>query len=48
MKPDLANRTVADLKRQASILSVMFRDKISEILPLMKADESFTLVPGSE
>ena len=42
MKPDLANRTVAALKAAGITFT---ETRLSEILPLMKADESFTLVP---
>ena len=46
MKPDLANRTVAGLKAAGiNFVSYIPETRLSEILPLMKADESFTLVP---
>ena len=43
MKPDLANRTVAGAG--INFVSYIPETRLSEILPLMKADESFTLVP---
>jgi sulfopyruvate decarboxylase subunit alpha len=50
MKAELAHRTVAGLKEAGiNFVSYMPETRLSEILPLMKADESFTLVPvGSE
>ena len=46
MKPDLANRTVAGLKAAGiNFVSYIPETRLSEILPLMKADESFTLAP---
>jgi sulfopyruvate decarboxylase TPP-binding subunit len=46
MKPDLANRTVAGLKAAGiNFVSYIPETRLSEILPLMRADESFTLVP---
>src|SRR5678815_5386107 len=44
MKPDLANRTVAALKA-AGINFVSYITRLSEILPVLKADNWFTLVP---
>ena len=46
MKPDLANRTVAGLKAAGiDFVSYVPETRLSEILPVMKADGSFTLVP---
>ena len=46
MKPELANRTVAGLKAAGiNFVSYIPETRLSEILPLMKADDSFTLVP---
>jgi len=46
MKPDLANRTVAGLKAAGiDFVSYVPETRLSEILPAMKADGSFTLVP---
>jgi sulfopyruvate decarboxylase TPP-binding subunit len=46
MKRDLANRTVVGLKAAGiNFVSYIPETRLSEILPLMKADESFTLVP---
>jgi len=46
MKPELAHKTVAALKRAGiDFVSYIPETRLSEILPLMKADESFTLVP---
>src|SRR6476661_1722465 len=46
MKAELANRTVAGLKEAGiDFVSYIPETRLSEILPLMKADESFTLVP---
>jgi len=46
MKSDLANRTVAGLKAAGiDFVSYIPETRLSEILPVMKADGSFTLVP---
>jgi len=46
MKPELANRTVAGLKAAGiDFVSYIPETRLSEILPVMKADGSFTLVP---
>ena len=46
MKAELAHRTVAGLKEAGiNFVSYIPETRLSEILPLMKADESFTLVP---
>jgi sulfopyruvate decarboxylase TPP-binding subunit len=46
MKAELANRTVAGLKEAGiNFVSYMPETRLSEILPLMKADGYFTLVP---
>lgn len=46
MKPELANRTVAGLKAAGiDFVSYIPETRLSEILPAMKADGSFTLVP---
>jgi len=46
MKPELASRTVAGLKAAGiDFVSYMPETRLSEILPLLKADGSFTLVP---
>ena len=46
MKPNLANRTVAGLKAAGiDFVSYIPETRLSEILPAMKADGSFTLVP---
>src|SRR5690349_2491849 len=46
MKPDLAERTVAGLKAAGiDFVSYIPETRLSEILPVMKADGSFTLVP---
>ena len=46
MKTELALRTVAGLKDAGiDFVSYIPETRLSEILPLMKADESFTLVP---
>ena len=46
MKADLAHRTVAGLKEAGiNFVSYIPETRLSEILPLMKADEAFTLVP---
>jgi sulfopyruvate decarboxylase TPP-binding subunit len=46
MKPELANRTVAGLKSAGiDFVSYMPETRLSEILPLLKSDGSFTLVP---
>ena len=46
MKAELAHRTVAGLKDAGiSFVSYVPETRLCEILPLMKADESFTLVP---
>lgn len=46
MKPDLAERTVAGLKAAGiDFVSYVPETRLSEILPVMKADGSFTLVP---
>jgi sulfopyruvate decarboxylase subunit alpha len=46
MKAELASRTVAGLKAAGiDFVSYMPETRLSEILPLMKADGSFTLVP---
>lgn len=46
MKPELANRTVASLKAAGiDFVSYIPETRLSEILPVMKADGSFTLVP---
>jgi len=45
MKAELAHRTVAGLKEAGiNFVSYIPETRLSEILPLMKADESFTLV----
>jgi sulfopyruvate decarboxylase TPP-binding subunit len=46
MKPDLANRTVAGLKAAGiDFVSYIPETRLSEILPVMKTDGSFTLAP---
>ena len=46
MKAELAHRTVAGLKEAGiNFVSYIPETRLSEILPLMRADESFTLVP---
>jgi sulfopyruvate decarboxylase subunit alpha len=46
MKADLAQRTVAGLKEAGiNFVSYIPETRLSEILPVMKADGSFTLVP---
>ncbi len=46
MKAELANRTVAALKDAGiNFVSYMPETRLSEILPVMKVDGSFTLVP---
>jgi sulfopyruvate decarboxylase TPP-binding subunit len=46
MKADLAQRTVAGLKAAGiNFVSYIPETRLSEILPVMKADSSFTLVP---
>ena len=46
MKAELAHRTVAGLKEAGiNFVSYIPETRLSEILPLMKADESFTMVP---
>jgi phosphonopyruvate decarboxylase len=46
MKAELAHRTVAGLKEVGiNFVSYIPETRLSEILPLMKAEESFTLVP---
>ena len=46
MKPDLAERTVAGLKAAGiDFVSYIPETRLSEILPVMKADGAFTLVP---
>jgi len=46
MKPELANRTVAGLKGAGvNFVSYLPETRLSEILPLMQADGSFTLAP---
>ena len=46
MKADLANRTVAGLKAAGiDFISYVPETRLSEILPVMKADAAFTLVP---
>ena len=46
MKAELAHRTVAGLKEAGiNFVSYIPETRLSEILPLMKADEYFTLVP---
>src|SRR6478609_1098243 len=46
MKAELAHRTVAGLKEEGiNFVSYIPETRLSEILPLMKEDESFTLVP---
>jgi sulfopyruvate decarboxylase subunit alpha len=46
MKAELAHRMVAGLKEAGiNFVSYIPETRLSEILPLMKADESFTLVP---
>jgi sulfopyruvate decarboxylase subunit alpha len=46
MKPELANRTVAGLKAAGiDFLSYIPETRLSEILPVLQADGSFTLVP---
>ncbi len=46
MKTELAHRTVAALKEAGiNFVSYIPETRLSEILPVMKADESFTLVP---
>ena len=48
MKPELAHKTVAALKRAGiDFVSYIPETRLSEILPLMKADEAFTLAPVS-
>ena len=48
MNAELANRTVAGLKEAGiDFVSYIPETRLSEILPLMKADESFTLAPVS-
>ena len=46
MKPELANRTVAGLKDAGvNFVSYLPETRLSEILPLMQADNFFTLAP---
>ena len=46
MKPELANRTVAGLKAAGiDFVSYIPETRLSEILPVMKTDGSFTLAP---
>ena len=46
MKPELANRTVAGLKAAGiDFVSYIPETRLSEILPVMKSDSSFTLAP---
>ena len=46
MKPELAHRTVAGLKAAGiDFVSYIPETRLSEILPVMKADDSFMLVP---
>jgi sulfopyruvate decarboxylase TPP-binding subunit len=46
MKPELAKRTVAGLKEAGiDFISYVPETRLSEILPVMKVDGSFTLVP---
>ena len=46
MKTELAKRTVAGLKAAGiDFVSYLPETRLSEILPVMKADDSFTLVP---
>ncbi len=48
MNLELANRTVAGLKEAGiNFVSYIPETRLSEILPVMKADESFTLAPVS-
>ena len=46
MKAELANRTVAGLKEAGiDFVSYIPETRLSEILPVLEADGSFTLVP---
>jgi sulfopyruvate decarboxylase subunit alpha len=46
MKPELANRTVAGLKEAGiDFVSYIPETRLSEILPVLETDGSFTLVP---
>ncbi|TMA57089.1 MAG: hypothetical protein E6J73_19870, partial [Deltaproteobacteria bacterium] len=46
MKPELANRTVAGLKDAGiNFVSYIPETRLSEILPVLEKDGSFTLVP---
>ena len=48
MKPELAHKTVAALRRAGiDFVSYIPETRLSEILPVMKADEAFTLAPVS-
>jgi sulfopyruvate decarboxylase subunit alpha len=48
MNAELAQRTVAGLKRAGiNFVSYVPETRLSEIVPVMKADESFTLAPVS-
>ena len=48
MNTELANRTVAALKEAGiNFVSYIPETRLSEILPVMKADQSFTLAPVS-
>jgi len=48
MKPELANRTVAGLKEAGiNFVSYIPETRLSEILPVMAADDSFMLAPVS-